>query len=102
MVGDAMPYRSVFKPGLLAGQRLWVTGGGSGIGRCTAHELAALGARVLISGRDAAKLARVAAEIAEDGGACEWTASSTTPAASSRRRWPRSADAASRRCSAPI
>lgn len=25
MVGDAMPYRSVFRPGLPAGQRLWVT-----------------------------------------------------------------------------
>ncbi|HEX2010978.1 MAG TPA: SDR family oxidoreductase [Roseateles sp.] len=67
-------YRSVFKPGLFAGQRLWVTGGGSGIGRCVAHELAALGARVLISGRRADLLERVAAEIAEDGGSCEWRA----------------------------
>ena len=31
-------YRSVFKPGLFAGQRFGVTGGGSGIGRCVAHE----------------------------------------------------------------
>ena len=45
------PYRSVFRPGLFAGQVVWVTGGGSGIGRCTAHELASLGATVLISGR---------------------------------------------------
>jgi len=42
-------YRSVFRPGLFADQLVWVTGGGSGIGRCVAHELAALGARVLIS-----------------------------------------------------
>jgi citronellol/citronellal dehydrogenase len=65
-------YRSVFSPGLFAGQRAWVTGGGSGIGRCVAHELASLGAQVLISGRTEDKLKRVAAEIAEDGGQCEW------------------------------
>ena len=65
-------YRSVFRPGLFAGRLVWVTGGGSGIGRCVAHELAALGATVLISGRKAEKLERVAAEIAEDGGRCVW------------------------------
>jgi citronellol/citronellal dehydrogenase len=64
-------YRSVFRPGLFAGQVVWVTGGGSGIGRCTAHELASLGAQVVVSGRDAGKLARVAAEITEDGGRCD-------------------------------
>ncbi|MFY9511631.1 MAG: SDR family oxidoreductase [Rubrivivax sp.] len=61
-------YNSVFRPGLLAGQVHWVTGGGSGIGRCVAHELASLGASVVISGRSQDKLDRVAAEIAEDGG----------------------------------
>ena len=64
-------YRSVFTPGLFAGRRMWVTGGGSGIGRCVAHELASLGAQVLISGRTEDKLRRVAAEIVEDGGRCE-------------------------------
>jgi len=71
---DPARYRSVFRPGLFAGQVHWVTGGGSGIGRCVAHELAALGATVVISGRKADKLERVAAEIAEDGGRCETTA----------------------------
>ena len=61
-------YASVLRPGLFAGQLMWVTGGGSGIGRCIAHELASLGATVVISGRTADKLERVAAEIAEDGG----------------------------------
>ena len=61
----------MLRPGLFAGQLLWVTGGGSGIGRCVAHELASLGATVVISGRSGDKLARVAAEIAEDGGRCE-------------------------------
>lgn len=65
-----MNYRSVFRPDLFAGQTIVVTGGGSGIGRCTAHELASLGAHVAIVGRNADKLARVAAEIGEDGGAC--------------------------------
>ena len=67
-------YDSVFRPGLFTGQRIWVTGGGSGIGRCVAHELAALGAQVIVSGRTADKLERVASEITEDGGHCEWRA----------------------------
>ena len=67
-------YRSVFRPDLFAGQLHWVTGGGSGIGRCVAHELASLGATVLISGRTQEKLDKVAAEIAEDGGRCHTAA----------------------------
>ncbi len=58
------PYRSVFRPGLFAGKVAIVTGGGSGIGRCTAHELASLGARLALIGRKAEKLETVAAEIA--------------------------------------
>src|SRR3989442_9928322 len=64
-------YASVLRPGLFEGRVLWVTGGGSGIGRCIAHELASLGARVVISGRTQDKLQRVAAEIAEDGGCAD-------------------------------
>ena len=63
-----MKYRSVFRPGLFAGQTVVVTGGGSGIGRCTAHELAALGAHVVLVGRTEARLTTVAAEIRDDGG----------------------------------
>ena len=62
-------YRSVFAPGLLAGKVIVVTGGGSGIGRCTAHELAALGAHVVLIGRKLDKLQAVAGEIVADGGA---------------------------------
>ena len=62
-----MNYRSVFKPGLFAGKVIVVTGGGSGIGRCTAHELAALGAHVVLVGRNLQKLMDVAGEIAADG-----------------------------------
>ncbi len=67
-------YRSVFRPGLFAGQVHWVTGAGSGIGRCVAHELASLGATVILSGRKPDTLERVAAELAEDGGRCEHVA----------------------------
>ncbi|MCR8913555.1 SDR family oxidoreductase [Marinobacter panjinensis] len=63
-----MGYRSVFHPDLFKDQVFIVTGGGSGIGRCTAHELAALGARVALVGRKAEKVEAVKAEITEDGG----------------------------------
>lgn len=66
-----MPYHSVFQPGLFAGRTVVVTGGGSGIGRCCAHELAALGARVVLLGRRPEKLLAVEAEIREDGGSAE-------------------------------
>ncbi|SLN29353.1 SDR family oxidoreductase [Oceanibacterium hippocampi] len=63
-----MRYDSIFRPGLFEGRSIIVTGGGSGIGRCTAHELAALGAHVALVGRKPAKLDAVVAEIAEAGG----------------------------------
>src|SRR6476620_7603225 len=66
-----MSYRSVFKPGLFGGQTVIVTGGGSGIGRCTAHEIASLGAHVVITGRKPDKLAVVQGEIETAGGSCE-------------------------------
>lgn len=68
-------YRSVLRAGLYDGRVVMVTGGGSGIGRCIAHELASLGAQVVVLGRTESKLAAVASEIAtdvgEDGGACD-------------------------------
>ena len=63
-------YRSIFRADLFAGHVAIVTGGGSGIGRCTAHELAALGARLAIVGRTLEKLQSVKAEIEADGGTC--------------------------------
>jgi citronellol/citronellal dehydrogenase len=67
-----MGYDSVFRAGLFAERTYVVTGGGSGIGRCTAHELAALGATPVLVGRKAEKLEKTAAEITEDGGRCDW------------------------------
>ncbi len=63
-----MAYDSIFRPGLFSGRHVVVTGGGSGIGRCTAHELAALGAHVALVGRKPEKLEAVTAEIVEAGG----------------------------------
>jgi citronellol/citronellal dehydrogenase len=63
-----MPYQSVFAPGLFAGKVVLVTGGGSGIGRCVAHELSALGATLALVGRKPEKLQAVLDEIAQDGG----------------------------------
>lgn len=65
-------YQSVFREDLFAGQTIIVTGGGSGIGRCTAHELASLGAHVVLLGRKQHKLEAVEAEITEDGGEASW------------------------------
>ena len=52
---------TVYRPDLLEGQRVLVTGGGSGIGRATALLCARLGAKVVICGRTAARLEEVAA-----------------------------------------
>ncbi|MGQ0466958.1 MAG: SDR family oxidoreductase [Sporichthyaceae bacterium] len=63
-----MPFNSIYRPGLFDGQVVLVTGGGSGIGRATAHELASLGATLVLAGRDPVKLDKVRAElgVAED------------------------------------
>ncbi len=64
-------FESVFRPGLFEGRTVLVTGGGTGLGRCTAHELAALGANVVIAARRKEPLERTAAEIHAAGGHCE-------------------------------
>ena len=63
-----MKYNSIFRSDAFQDKVIIVTGGGSGIGRCTAHELASLGAQVVITGRKIEKLQNVSAEILEDGG----------------------------------
>ena len=64
-------YESVFRPGLFEGKTVLVTGGGTGLGRCTAHELAALGANVVIAARRLELLEKTAAEMTEAGGRCD-------------------------------
>ena len=63
-----MSYQSIFREDAFLDKVILVTGGGSGIGRCTAHELASLGAQVIVAGRTQEKLDHVVQEITQDGG----------------------------------
>ncbi|WP_237065229.1 SDR family oxidoreductase [Microbulbifer guangxiensis] len=67
-----MPYESQLRPQSFSKQTIIVTGGGSGIGRCIAHEVASLGGHTVLIGRSEEKLAAVADEIHTDGGACSY------------------------------
>ena len=59
---------TIFRDDLLSGQTAIVTGGGSGIGRAIACELAALGARVAIGARKVERLEETAQFITNSGG----------------------------------
>ncbi|KZL17947.1 putative 2,4-dienoyl-CoA reductase [Pseudovibrio axinellae] len=68
MSNEPSRYASILRDGLFDGQSVIVTGGGSGIGRCIAHELASLGAHTVLLGRKQSKLDTVCEEIRLDGG----------------------------------
>ncbi len=63
-----MRVHSIFRDDLFAGKTIIVSGGGTGIGRATARELAALGATVIICSRSPEHLEPARAEIAAAGG----------------------------------
>ena len=60
--------QSVFRSGLFTGKTIVVSGGGTGIGRAIARELASLGATVIICSRSAEHLEPTRAEIEASGG----------------------------------
>jgi citronellol/citronellal dehydrogenase len=59
---------SIFRSGLFSGKTAVVSGGGTGIGRAIARELASLGATVIICSRSAEHLEPTRAEIEASGG----------------------------------
>jgi citronellol/citronellal dehydrogenase len=59
-------FRSPLAPDANAGKVALVTGGGTGIGRATAVELARTGAKIVVCGRRAEPLEAVQAELGED------------------------------------
>lgn len=61
--------QSIYRPGLFADQVIVVSGGGTGIGRATSRELAALGAHVVLCSRSPEHLEPARAEIEAAGGA---------------------------------
>lgn len=53
----------MYRPGLMSGQRILITGGGTGLGREIAEAFLALGAEIYICGRRGGKLDETAAEL---------------------------------------
>ncbi|HTW42223.1 MAG TPA: SDR family oxidoreductase [Solirubrobacteraceae bacterium] len=79
-------HSQVFAPGMLEGTAALVTGGGTGLGKASALELARCGARVTIAGRRAEVLEAAAEEIGAGAtGAVQWVAGDVREREGARR-----------------
>ncbi len=74
MSGPPSASSQVFRPGLLKGQVAIVSGAGTGLGRATALEMAALGATVVGCGRRPEPLEEMVGAATSAGGNAEFTA----------------------------
>lgn len=72
----------IFAEGMLDGQVVLVTGGGTGLGLASVHELVACGARVVICGRREEVLREACEAVGE---ACTWVAGDVRDAADAAR-----------------
>ncbi len=79
------PSSEIFAPGLLSGRSVLITGGGTGLGRETAFELARCGAHVTITGRREEVLAEAAAQMQGAAGEIGWIAGDVREPAEARR-----------------
>jgi citronellol/citronellal dehydrogenase len=75
----------VFARGLLSGRVALVTGGGTGLGKATAAELARCGATVVIAGRRAEVLQHAVEEIGAGPGKVDWVAGDVREASDAER-----------------
>src|SRR5271168_4892194 len=62
----------MFQPDLLKGRAIFLTGGGTGLGRSMALRFAGLGARMFLVGRREEPLKEVSEEILREGGAAAY------------------------------
>lgn len=68
---DLQNRKAQYAPDMLAGQTVLISGGGSGIGRATAWLAGRVGAKVIVAGRTAAKLAAVSESMQAAGLDCQ-------------------------------